>query len=249
MESPNHYELLGVTPDATAAEIRTSYRRLIRIYHPDVAGAAGAAMTLRLNDAQAALLDPTLRARLDSRLGAHSRSAPAYAGRPDAGSASYSGSARSSYSADRPFARWTQPTPSTPRPSAIASNPTLVIAFAVAAAVIVVVSIIVLVFSYSGTVGLLSPRTIPAYLIAVAWLVGGLSNPPKIFVVVLGFGAAVWPLTALRVGPFASLADTVPSGIWMLLTVLAASVLVLRLAASRISPRRRAARRHSPQPR
>ena len=97
-----------------------------------------------------------------------------------------------------------------------------------------------LVFSYSGTVGLLSPRTIPAYFIAVAWLVGGLSSPPKIFVPVLAFGAALWPLTTVKVGPFDSLTDTVPSSIWMLITLVAVAVLVLRLAASRVSRRRRA---------
>src|ERR1700712_1539651 len=59
MDSPTHHELLCVSPDATADEIRASYRRLIRIYHPDVAGDAGAAMTLRLNEAQDALLNPS----------------------------------------------------------------------------------------------------------------------------------------------------------------------------------------------
>jgi hypothetical protein len=241
MESPNHYELLCVTPDATAAEIRTSYRRLIRIYHPDVAGAAGAAMTLRLNDAQASLLDPTLRARLDSQLRARAGAAQQYAGAGRSGSYSY---AAPSYSAPS----YSAPSYSAPSysPAAAPDRPAWLVAFGLSAAIIVAATVTVLAFSYSGTVGLLSPRTIPAYFIAVAWLVGGLSNPPKIFVPVLAFGAALWPLTTLKVGPFAALADAVPSGIWMLLTLVAVAVLVLRLAASRVVPRRRATRHHSP---
>lgn len=239
MESPNHYELLGVTPDATAAEIRTSYRRLIRIYHPDVAGAAGAAMTLRLNDAQAALLDPTLRARLDSQLRARAGAAREYAGAGRSGSYSY---AAPSYSA--PSHRSYSAPPYSP--AAAPDSPAWLVAFGLSAAIIVAATVTVLAFSYSGIVGLLSPRTIPAYFIAVAWLVGGLSNPPKIFVPVLAFGAALWPLTTLKVGPFAALADAVPSGIWMLLTLVAVAVVVLRLAASRVVPRRRATRHHSP---
>ena len=78
MEPPSHYELLCVTPEATAEEIRTSYRRLIRMYHPDAAGAAGAAMTLRLNEAQRVLLDPTLRRQLDERMRARLQPAGAH---------------------------------------------------------------------------------------------------------------------------------------------------------------------------
>lgn len=32
----NYYEILGVTPDSDAVEVKTSYRRLARKYHPDV---------------------------------------------------------------------------------------------------------------------------------------------------------------------------------------------------------------------
>ena len=258
MESPNHYEVLCVTPDATAAEIRTSYRRLIRIYHPDVAGSAGSAMTLRRNDAQASLLDPTLRARLDSQLRARAGATPEYAGAGRSSSYSYAApSYRSSsmppHSAAPSFRSSSMPTHSAapfsaPSSSAASSSAAAaaahsagwLVAFALSAATIVAATVAVLVFSYSGTVGLLSPRTIPAYFIAVAWLVGGLSSPPKIFVPVLAFGAALWPLTTGKVGPFDSLTDTVPSSIWMLITLVAVAVLVLRLAASRVSRRRRA---------
>ncbi len=244
MESPNHYEVLCVTPDATAAEIRISYRRLIRIYHPDVAGAAGAAMTLRLNDAQASLLDPTLRARLDSQLRARAGATPEYAGAGRSSSYSYAApSFRSSSVPPHSAPSFSAPSSSAASSSAAAAaahSAGWLVAFALSAATIVAATVTVLVFSYSGTVGLLSPRTIPAYFIALAWLVGGLSSPPKIFVPVLAFGAALWPLTTVKVGLFVSLTDTVPSSIWMLITLVAVAVLVLRLAAPRVSRRRRA---------
>ena len=35
MVDPNHYETLEVSPDATQAEIKQAYRRLVKQYHPD----------------------------------------------------------------------------------------------------------------------------------------------------------------------------------------------------------------------
>lgn len=37
-ESKNHYELLGVSVDASGQEIKDAYRRLQKKYHPDIAG-------------------------------------------------------------------------------------------------------------------------------------------------------------------------------------------------------------------
>ena len=224
MEPPSHYELLCVTPEATADEIRTAYRRLIRIYHPDVAGAAGAAMTLRLNEAQNALLDPVLRSQLDERMRIGRRAAS-----PAAGRATYAG-----------FRRDWRPEPPTPAPPAAraaASAPDRglpwLVMFAIAAALIVAATIVVFVFCYSGPLTLTTPRLIPALVIALAWLVGGFSRPPKIFIALLAFGSLLWPLSTAQIGPFST--DVVPGPIWALLTVVAVAVLVLRFSASRLS--------------
>ena len=218
MEPPSHYELLCVTPEATAEEIRTSYRRLIRMYHPDAAGAAGAAMTLRLNEAQRVLLDPTLRRQLDERLhvlhpvGARrfpaTHSSPAFEPEPA-----------------RPAAQ--PPRAETP------PSPGWTFAFFASALFIVVSTVVVIVFSYSGPLMLLTPRLIPAFVIALAWLVAGLSRPPKFFIAMLGMSALLWPVVESGIPYFDSLAYAVPGGMWALLTFVSIAVLVFRLSLTR----------------
>lgn len=68
----DHYRRLGVGPDASAAEIRSAYRRLARALHPDHGGGAASEMT-SLNDAYATLRDPTRRAAYDRTLRAGRR--------------------------------------------------------------------------------------------------------------------------------------------------------------------------------
>jgi len=211
MDTPTHYELLCVTPDATADEIRNAYRRLIRLYHPDVSGVAGEAMTLRLNQAKRDLLDPMLRARYDRKR------SPATAGPrvPD---------------------EWHPPV----RPERTAAAPSgrhrvqdrawMVIAVG-AIVVIVAITTIVFAWSYSGPLGLTTPRVVPPLVIAVAWLVGGLSRPSKLLAGLLVIGSALWPLAALGVAPFSLLSDSVPSAILALLSLLGVSVLALRVSA------------------
>jgi tetratricopeptide (TPR) repeat protein len=64
---PDFYELLGVPPTATAAEIRAAYRQLALRWHPDRNGGDAAAeeQFKRLNDAYQVLGDPQRRASYD----------------------------------------------------------------------------------------------------------------------------------------------------------------------------------------
>ncbi len=63
------YEILGLTPAAGAAEIKSAYRRLAKRYHPDAQGhPAGAAAQARFQEVTAAynlLKDASSRARFD----------------------------------------------------------------------------------------------------------------------------------------------------------------------------------------
>ncbi|HLT38670.1 MAG TPA: DnaJ domain-containing protein [Enhygromyxa sp.] len=61
----NHYELLGVTPTATADEIRRAYRRRIAEVHPDKPG-GDETLARALDEARTVLLDPLARARYDA---------------------------------------------------------------------------------------------------------------------------------------------------------------------------------------
>jgi hypothetical protein len=230
MEPPSHHELLCVSPDATADEIRASYRRLIRIYHPDVAGAAGAAMTLRLNEAQAALLNPG--------------AARSGSGRPSAARPSTRSTSRPSPNFQREWAgaesgthhaRAHRTRPSAPNPRTSAE---WMIVAIVAIAVIVVSTVTVLAFTYSGPIGV-TVRILPAIVMALVWMTGGLSRPPMITFLLLGFGILLWPLAASNVQPFDALATAIPTFVWVLLTLSFVAVIALRTAAPRAAwPRR-----------
>jgi len=57
----NHYEVLGVSQDATPSQIRSAFRRLARAHHPDTSVSGSAASLAPINDAWRVLGDPELR--------------------------------------------------------------------------------------------------------------------------------------------------------------------------------------------
>ena len=67
MPETDYYAILGVTPQAAQSEIKRSYRRLARKYHPDLNRQALDTYIKRLNEAYGVLGDPTKRAVYDQQ--------------------------------------------------------------------------------------------------------------------------------------------------------------------------------------
>ena len=66
MQFKDYYDTLGVKPDASAADIKSAYRRLARKYHPDVSKEDGAEETFKaVNEAYEALKEPDRRRSYD----------------------------------------------------------------------------------------------------------------------------------------------------------------------------------------
>lgn len=69
MTERTHYVELGVAETATLSEIRTSYRRLVLLYHPDRSGDKGTTERfVKISEAYRTLSDPKLRSEYDSGL-------------------------------------------------------------------------------------------------------------------------------------------------------------------------------------
>jgi DnaJ-class molecular chaperone len=66
----NYYELLAVDRDATEAEIRTAYRRLVQDHHPDHSGEEDAVNFRKVQEAYEALSNPQTRAAYNRSLSA-----------------------------------------------------------------------------------------------------------------------------------------------------------------------------------
>ena len=64
----DYYDVLGVSPDAGAEEIRRAYRQLARRYHPDISGDDRATAFLEASRAYEVLRDPGCRSSYDAIL-------------------------------------------------------------------------------------------------------------------------------------------------------------------------------------
>jgi len=80
---PTHYDVLGVEPTASAAEIRRAYLQLARDHHPDFHSTASEAYRLaneremqRINEAWTVLGDPDRRTAYDERYREERRARP-----------------------------------------------------------------------------------------------------------------------------------------------------------------------------
>lgn len=75
-QTATHYDALCVPPTASAEEIKSSWRRLIRAFHPDIAGDSGIVFTQRLNEAYSAVGTPAARRAYDRDLALNTEPEP-----------------------------------------------------------------------------------------------------------------------------------------------------------------------------
>ncbi|MGV8895445.1 MAG: DnaJ domain-containing protein [Rhodoglobus sp.] len=223
METPNHYELLGVAPDASPEEIHAAHQRLTSIHHPNVAGVAGVAMTLRLDEAQRVLLDPELRSRFD-RQGSRSGQ-------------TYSVPAALEPVGDAPpsFRRDTIHRP-VGDSSLVVERSALwnTLAF-LSIAVIVATTGGVLTTTYAGSMAEVSPRLIPPIILALVWAAARLSRPPRLVFGLLGVSVLFWPIAAAGVWPVTFIVSASPDWLWALLAASFVATIVLRIAGPRMT--------------
>lgn len=64
-----HYQTLGLEPSATIEQIRSAYRNLAKVHHPDTGAEAGHQQMILLNEAYEVLSEPERRSLYDRLLG------------------------------------------------------------------------------------------------------------------------------------------------------------------------------------
>src|SRR5262245_53470236 len=83
MEYKDYYQVMGLTRDASADDIKKAYRKLARKYHPDVSKEAQAEARFKdIGEAYEVLKDPEKRAAYD-RLGANWKAGQEFRPPPD----------------------------------------------------------------------------------------------------------------------------------------------------------------------
>jgi curved DNA-binding protein CbpA len=65
MQLPDYYSILEVPMSASLEQIKQSYRRLVRLYHPDINKGSEDIRIKQLNEAYAVLSDPMKRTAYD----------------------------------------------------------------------------------------------------------------------------------------------------------------------------------------
>lgn len=68
-----HYDALGVSREASTAQIRAAFRRLARAHHPDTSASGSAEALAPIHEAWRVLGDPSLRRQYDRSLAADAR--------------------------------------------------------------------------------------------------------------------------------------------------------------------------------
>lgn len=239
MSAQTYYEILGLRDDADAEVIKASYRALIRKYHPDVAGDAGADITGRLNLAYDVLSNPSDRRDYDRTLAANAppeakpsapkpSTPPSYATPPrrrtdpeppDLGTYSNVRDAFERFESSKPWTRtrfrfWLW--------SWVGAVATLALA-----------SVFLIWGAFMDPNATLPLRGLPIPLVALALIVAVLPSPPIWPKVALLLLAVVTGLAALGTGQLSGLVDAVGYPAMIASALLGPSVLILRVTGVR----------------